>query len=60
MSAIFVNIRAESYLGTRCGVDQTLLDSKSPQTRIGLIMIGHSSTSCVILFFSVWTHVDET
>jgi len=45
MSAIFVNIRAESYPGTRCGVDQTLLYSKSPQTKISLSMIGHSSTS---------------
>jgi len=33
---------------------------KSPQTRINLIMIGHSSTSCVALFVSVWTPVDKT
>jgi len=23
-------------------------------------MIGHSSTSCVVFFFSVWTYVDKT
>jgi len=29
MVAIFGNIRAESYLGIRCGVDQAVLDSKN-------------------------------
>jgi len=29
ISAIFVNIRAESYNGIRCGVDQAVLDSKN-------------------------------
>jgi len=29
ISAIFVNIRAESYSGIRCSVDQTVLDSKN-------------------------------
>jgi len=29
ISVIFVNIRAESYPGIRCGVDQAVLDSKN-------------------------------
>jgi len=29
ISAIFDNIRAESYHGIRCGVDQAALDSKN-------------------------------
>jgi len=28
-TAIFVNIRAESYSGIHCGVDQAVLDSKN-------------------------------
>jgi len=40
--AIFDNIRAESYPGIRCGVDQAVLDSKNhgelPLGRVHLVL----------------------
>jgi len=42
MSAIFCNIRAESYPGIRCSVDQAVLDSKNhgwlPLGRVDLVL----------------------